>query len=239
MMNVEGAYAMNKSYSLLVVDDDTAIVQLLKLYLDQQGFRVLIAGNGLEALALIDKEKVDLILLDIQMPELDGYETCKIIRKKTYVPIIFMSSRRHVEDKIKSLTLGGDDYITKPFDFIELEARIRAQIRSYQLNEKDEMRRIIHLHGLKVDLDKEICFVANERIPLSTTEMNILLTLVKDVNKVWSASELYDAVWGFDTPGDVQTIKVHMSNLRKKLHAAHPSESFIETVRGFGYKINK
>lgn len=224
-------------YKILIVEDEEGIRSLIQLFLENRGFIVFSAVNGEEALQLVQTDKPDLILLDIEMPQMDGFEVCKRIRQMMEMPIIFISSRRGVNDKIKSFDLGGDDYITKPFDFAELEARINANIRRYIDVKEHSPKRILRLKNLSIHLDSMECYVDGKLVHLSAREMEILLILAKHPNHVWSAEKLYDHIWGYDAAGDVQTIKVHISNLRKKINEHVADVNYIETVRGFGYKI--
>ncbi|MBO1005292.1 response regulator transcription factor [Pseudogracilibacillus auburnensis] len=224
-------------YKILIVEDEEAIRSLIQLYLENRKFIVYPVVDGKEALCIVQNKKPDLILLDIEMPQMDGFEVCQKIRKIMNVPIIFISSRRGVTDKVKSFEIGGDDYITKPFDFVELEARINANIRRYSATKKIEQNNILRFNQLEIHLESFECYINGEQIQLSTREMEILIILAKNPNHVWSAESLYDRIWGFESAGDVQTIKVHISNLRKKLNNHLPSLDYIETVRGFGYKF--
>lgn len=225
------------NHKILIVEDEEAIRGLIQLFLENREFIVYPAENGEEALRIIQEEMLDLILLDIEMPDMNGFEVCTKIREVLNVPIIFISSRRGITDKVKSFELGGDDYITKPFDFMELEARICANLRRYADTKKAEENNIIRINSLEIHLDSFECFINREKIQLSTREMEILIILARNPNHVWSAEKLYDHIWGFESIGDVQTIKVHISNLRKKLNQHIPSANYIQTVRGFGYKF--
>lgn len=222
---------------IVIIEDEEAIRGLLTLFLENRSFEVYQAASGEVGLELVQKLKPDLILLDIEMPTMDGFEVCAKIRAMMNVPIIFISSRRTLEDKVKSFDLGGDDYLTKPFDFAELEARILANIRRYAASEADEQRNILRFHDVMIDVDQFECYVKGEKVPLSARELKILIVLAGRPNHVWSAEKIYDHIWGYDSVGDVQTIKVHISNLRKKLQQYTDDVDFIETVRGFGYKV--
>lgn len=224
-------------WKVVIVEDEEAIRGLIQLFLENRSFIVFPASNGHEALRVVREEKPDIVLLDIEMPEMDGFEVCKKIREMTNIPIIFISSRRAVSDKVQSFELGGDDYITKPFDFVELEARINANIRRHSETIKPEETNKIRVKQLEIDLDSYRCYVGGNIIQLSTREMEILIMLTKNPNRVWSAEKLYDHIWGFDSYGDVQTVKVHISNIRRKINEQIPGETYIETVRGFGYKM--
>lgn len=224
---------------ILLVDDEAGIRELVYLYLKKKGYQVLAAGDGDEALQLVRTEKPEIILLDIEMPGLDGFEVCKLIREHTDAPILFISCRRASLEKIKGFEVGGDDYITKPFDFAELEARIRANLRRNKWHEKEpESMDILKFDDLEIHLDSCEIYLKGELVSLFTKEMQLLLLLAKRPNQVWSTEQLYDHIWGFESAGHIQTVKVHISNLRRKLEKdpAHPR--YIQTVRGFGYKFS-
>lgn len=233
----EGTIRMKKD-KILLVEDEEGIRKLIQLYLEKCGYIVFPAENGEDALQIVDDENPDLILLDIEMPKMNGFDICKKIRQKVNVPIIFISSRREVTDKVKSFELGGDDYITKPFDFEELEARIKANIRRYIESEDRHHKNVLKYKNLEINLDSYECFIDGNLLTLSTREMEILILLAKNPNQVWSAEKLYDHIWGFDSYGDIQTIKVHISNLRRKLAPYASPPGYIKTVRGFGYKLS-
>jgi len=222
---------------ILLVEDEQGIRELIQLYLENREYSVIPAENGRKALQLTESEKPDLILLDIEMPGLDGFEVCQKIREILDIPIIFISSRRDVLDKIKCFELGGDDYITKPFDFAELEARIRANLRRYQEGRKKQLTNILKFGDLTIHLDSYECYLHKRRVPLSTKEIQVLILLAKRPNQVFSAEQIYDQIWGFDSVGDIQSVKVHISNLRRKLEENSTNQTFIRTVRGFGYRF--
>lgn len=210
---------------------------MIQLYLENREYTVISADNGRKALHLTDAEQPDLILLDIEMPGLDGFEVCQKIREILDIPIIFISSRRDVLDKIKCFELGGDDYITKPFDFAELEARIRANLRRYQEGKKKHSANVLKFGALEIHLDSFECFLHKELVTLSTKEMQVLILLAKRPNQVYSSEQIYDQIWGFESTGDIQAVKVHISNLRRKLERKPTNTTYIKTVRGFGYRF--
>lgn len=210
---------------------------MIQLYLENREYTVISAENGRKALHLTDAEQPDLILLDIEMPGLDGFEVCQKIREILDIPIIFISSRRDVLDKIKCFELGGDDYITKPFDFAELEARIRANLRRYQEGKKKYLANFLKFGALEIHLDSFECFLHKEPVTLSTKEMQVLILLAKRPNQVYSSEQIYDQIWGFESTGDIQAVKVHISNLRRKLERKPTNTTYIKTVRGFGYRF--
>ncbi|WP_217587110.1 response regulator transcription factor [Lentibacillus saliphilus] len=219
--------------TILVVDDEAGIRELMQLNLENKGYRVLTARNGDQALRLATLENPDLIILDIEMPGQSGFEVCQQLRREMTVPIIFLSVRREVIDKVKCFELGGDDYITKPFDYTELEARIRANLRRYQQFESE--KNLLEYDELTIDLDQYQCYLNGEPVTLSAKEMQLLVQLAKHPNQIWSAEQLYDHIWGFDSVGELQTVKVHISHLRRKLEKDPTNPKYIRTVRGFGY----
>lgn len=224
---------------ILLVEDEQGIRELIQLYLENREYTVISAENGRKALDLTDAEQPDLVLLDIEMPGLDGFEVCKRIREILDIPIIFISSRRDVLDKIKCFELGGDDYITKPFDFAELEARIKANLRRYREGKNKKSANILKFGALEIHLDSYECYLNKKLITLSTKELQVLILLAKRPNQVYSAEQIYDQIWGFDSTGDIQAVKVHISNLRRKLESGSSSPTYIKTVRGFGYRFSE
>lgn len=226
-----------KKEKILLVEDERGIRELLQLYLESKAFTVIPAENGKNILETMKIERPDLILLDIEMPEVDGFTVCEMIRGISSIPIIFISSHRDVLDKVKSFELGGDDYMTKPFDFVELEARIKANLRRYQESQYKKESHILRYGNLELHLDSYECYLNRLPIVLSAKEMQVLLLLAKHPYQVFSAEQIYDQVWGFESVGDVQAVKVHISNLRKKLYEDSSEPTYIQTVRGFGYRF--
>lgn len=223
---------------ILIVEDEIDIRELVALYLENSGYLVSIAGDGEEALAITRRELPQLILLDIEMPRMDGYEFCRRIRADHAVPIIFLSSHRGISDKIRCFELGGDDYITKPFDFRELKARIEANLRRYQIVESSAHRdktTKIQIRDLVVDMQRYQFFIRGKPIELSTKEAQLLMLFVRYPNRVWNADQLYDHVWGLESTGNIDTVKVHISNLRRKLESDPARPQYIQTIRGIGY----
>lgn len=222
--------------TILIVEDEIGLRELIQLYLMKKGYRVLVASDGEQALKVIEKEKPHLIILDIEMPGMNGFEVCKQIRAKMTLPILFLSSRRDVSDKIKCFELGGDDYITKPFDFGELEARMKANLRRYQQVDRDNPMSDILTYGeLEIHPSRNQFFRSGESVVLSVKEGQLLILFAKSPNHVWSAEQLYDRIWGIDSTGNIETVKVHISNLRRKLERDPSDPQYIQTVRGFGY----
>lgn len=227
---------------ILIVDDDSDIREILELYLTKEGFNIVCATEGAEAVNIIDRFKPDLILLDIMMPGLDGYETCQVIRKKTNAPILFLSAKEDDIDKILGLRIGGDDYITKPFSPGVLVARVKAHLRRNRLaslpGESSTKRKVFEFPGLLIDMDSCIVRVNGEPISLPAKEYQLLCLLSQNIEKVFSVEQLFQQIWGENSLGDNRTVMVHISNLRKKIEPDPSKPMYILTVRGIGYKFN-
>jgi len=221
----------------MIVEDDVGIREMTQKYLEAKGYRVIPVESGEAALEVISADQPDLILLDIELPRLNGFEVCKQIRKSFVVPIIFLSVRRDVADKVKSLEIGGDDYLTKPFEFSELEARIRANLRRHQPISDTKKLNILKYGELEIHLDKFACYLNNKLIHLSAKEMELLIHLAKNPNQVWSHEQLYQHIWEVNGTSNINTVKVHISKLRGKLEKDQTNPRFIRTIRGFGYKF--
>ncbi|RPF52223.1 response regulator transcription factor [Aquisalibacillus elongatus] len=219
--------------TILIVEDEEGIREMTKLYLEGKGYSVLAAENGQKALNVIQDVSPQLILLDIEMPDMNGFEVCQEIRKQLIVPIIFLSVRRSTMDKVKCFELGGDDYMTKPYVFDELLARIQANIRRYQYSPESDDR--INCGSLEIDLNHYKCYINGKPVHLYIKEMELLVHLVKHPNRVWSHEQLYDQIWNLDATGNIETVKVHISNLRRKIEEDPMNPKYIKTVRGFGY----
>lgn len=223
-----------EKHTIMIVEDEDGIREFTLKFLIKEGFNVVPAKNGEEALKLLKTIEPDLILLDIEMPGMDGFSVCKEIRKQLSVPIIFLTVRRDTMDKVKCFELGGDDYVTKPFDFQELHARINANIRRYY-NTTQRQHNTLTFGPLEIHLDSYKCFLDGKEVELSTKEMELLLLLAQHPNQVWSQEQIYDHIWSLDATGNIDTVKVHISHLRRKLEVNQRKTQFIKTVRGFGY----
>ncbi|MGP7819349.1 response regulator [Niallia sp. 01092] len=231
---------------ILIVDDDDDIKEVLRLYLHKEGFQIFCAHNGYEALTIMDMQEPDLIFLDIVLPDLDGFEICQLIRKKTDVPIVFLSSKEEDIDKILGLRIGGDDYITKPFSPGVLIARIKSHLRRSRQhrsklndNKKNETREsVLSFPELSIDLESCVVKRNNTTISLSTKEFQLLCLLAKNPDRVYPIEQLFQNIWGEDSLGDNRTVMVHISNLRKKIEIDPSKPMYILTVRGIGYKFN-
>lgn len=228
---------------ILVIDDEPAINKLVCSYLTKEQFLPLSAYTGEEALTLLKKEKPDLIILDVMLPDTEGPALSLEIRKFSDVPIIFLSCKTQEIDKIIALSAGGDDYMTKPFMPGELIARIKAHLRRQNSLLRDtatRMNNIYEFEGLKVDFDTHELFIRGEEISLTTKEFEILKLLIENPRKVFPASQIFESVWKTNCMGnDAKTVMVYISTLRKKLEQHPESPSYIISVRGVGYKFNQ
>lgn len=229
------------NFNILLAEDDEDIVKLLKLYLENEGYVVLWAKDGVEASEIFDKEKVDLALVDIMMPRMNGYELTKYIRKKSNIPIIILSAAQLDSDKILGLNLGADDYMVKPFNPLELIARINANLRRfYKLgNVKDADDGKLSIGELTLDTHMLTLEKKGVPINLTATEYKILVMLMKSPGRVFTKMQIYEEVNGDYYANDDNTMMVHISNLRDKIEDDPKNPRYIKTVRGLGYKIEK
>ncbi|MDG5786030.1 response regulator transcription factor [Evansella sp. AB-P1] len=224
---------------ILIVEDDGDIRELTSLYLNNKGYEVLTSGDGYDALNKLNNENPQLVILDILLPGMQGYEICEKIRLNSDVPILFLSCKRDSADKVKGLEVGADDYITKPFDLAELEARVKANLRRNKLQSFSSNNNRIAVFGhLEIDFNSYDVYVEGKKIALFKKELKLLLLLVENPNQVFSAEQLYDQIWGIDSLGDLKTVMVHVSNLRRKIEKDPTKPKLIQTVRGFGYKFS-
>jgi len=230
---------MTSQGSILVVDDDPQIREVVRFAVSREGFRVSEAGNGRDAVAAFERDPVDLIILDILMPEMDGTEVCRAIRRRSSVPIIFLSSKDDEVDRILGLELGGDDYVTKPFSPRELVARVRAVLRRGAAAREGESSheaagRIVH-GRLALDLDRYVATWDGAEVVLTATEFGLLRTLAGFPGKVYTREELMERAYAYDNVVSGRTIDSHIRRVRRKFAAAGGEP--IETVHGLGYKV--
>lgn len=228
---------MRRQTTILVVDDDPDIRQLVHLYLKQEGYRLLHAENGEEAWKTIQGEPVDLIVLDLMMPGTDGLELCACIRKTKVMPIIMVTAKAGDLDKIRGLSLGADDYVTKPFNPLELVARIKAQLRRYQTYPSPPQPDVHTVGSLQVDVEKRQIWVEGRPIQLTPREFDIVALLVAHPGRVFSAEAIYQQVWGEPLFTSNNTVMVHIRNIREKIEASPRDPVYIKTVWGVGYKM--
>jgi DNA-binding response OmpR family regulator len=225
---------MDKKANVLIIDDDQNICELITLYAEKSGYLVKAANNGVEGLEMFYNSQYDLVILDIMMPEMDGWEVCKEIRKFDKTPIIMLSGKGENYDKLKGFDLGIDDYIVKPFDPNELMARIRAILR--RTNEIFDVYEIVELPLLKIDPIQYKVICNRHEIVLPPKEMELLYFFASNSNRVFTRQQLLDQIWGLDYEGDVRTVDVHIKRIREKLGEPNPYW-MIKTIRGVGYKF--
>ena len=226
---------MNKTKKILIVDDDTNICELLRLYIEKDGFDTAIAYNGTQALKLFEQDKPDLVMLDIMLPELDGWQVCREIRKTSQVPVIMLTAKGDDMDKILGLEYGADDYITKPFNILEVKARIKAIIRRSSKKNHKESDGLEVYGSLKVDSMGKRVYIKDKEISLTTREYELLSLLVRNPRKIYSRDNLLHEVWGAAYPGDARTVDVHIRRLREKIEETPSDPAFIHTKWGVGY----
>ncbi len=227
-------------YRILRAEDDDDIRGLLKLYLENNGFEVLLAKDGREAIKLAENEKPDLALLDIMMPGADGYRVMKEIRKSSNLPVLFLTAKDQDYDKVLGLNLGADGYLTKPFNPLEVTAYIQSSLRRfYQLGsgKKETFSQILEVGDLRLDLEQMRLEKGGEEIELTPTEFKILSRLMKTPGRVFTKAQLYESISGGFSESDDKTMMVHISNLREKIEEDGKNPQYIKTVRGLGYKI--
>lgn len=223
---------------ILIVDDDKEIVQLIAIYLQNEGYKISRAFNGEEALAFFEKEKIDLIVLDVMMPKVDGMEVCRILREKNHVPILMISAKTEDIDKITGLMSGADDYLTKPFNPLELVARVKTLIRRTYLYQEERVEdEIIKVGSLEVNKTFHTAKVSGRSIPLTSKEFAILHIMVSNLGRVYSSEEIFELVWKDTYYSSNNTVMVHISNLREKLEK-ELGYKLIKTIWGVGYKID-
>lgn len=223
-------------YKILIVDDDENICELLNLYLKKDGFDTLIANDSKKAIEYAEKYSPDLILLDIMLPVLDGWQVCREIRKTSTVPIIMLTAKGETFDKILGLELGADDYITKPFDTKEVIARIKAVLRRVNDNDKQNKIEEVRFDKLTINLTNYELVVNGNQIDTPPKELELIYHLASNPNRVYTRDQLLDEVWGFDYYGDSRTVDVHVKRLREKLENVS-NEWSLKTVWGVGYKF--
>ena len=222
--------------SVLIVEDDKNIQELLQLYLEKEGYAVTLAGDGGQGLAKFRTIKPDLVLLDVMMPVMDGWEVCKAIRSESRTPVIMLTAKGELDDKITGLKAGADDYITKPFEMRELIARIEAVLRRSEGTTVEIKSRRLVFDKLIIDMDAFELYVDGKKVDTPPKEMELLFYLASSPNRVYTRNQLLDEVWGFDYFGDSRTVDVHVKRLREKLEGV--SEKWcLRTVWGVGYKF--
>ena len=223
------------SSKVLVVDDEDHIVELARLYLSREGYEVEGVGDGAQAMTRFSQLKPDLVVLDIMLPGTDGLTICKEIRKHSQVPIIMLTARDEVTDKVVGLEVGADDYLTKPFHPQELVARAKALLRRARV--EPDAPKLIRAGRLEVDLERHEVRHGSAKVQLRPKEFDLLALLARHPGRVYQRSELLDLVWGYDFPGYTRTVDVHVQQVREKLATAGISDPSIQTVWGVGYRL--
>lgn len=228
--------------AILVVDDEEEIADLIEVYLKNEGYQVYKYYNAGDALDCLSQQTVDLALLDVMLPDMDGFSLCRVIREKWFFPIIMLTAKVEDSDKIKGITLGADDYITKPFNPMEVMARVRAQLRrvnKYNLAQtQPETKEYYEISGLEVNPENHVCKLYGKEIPLTPLEFSILLYLCRRRGNVVTSEELFEQVWKEKYLDSNNTVIAHIAHIREKLHENSRKPKYIKTVWGVGYKID-
>ncbi len=227
--------------NILVCDDDREIVDAIEIYLSQDGYKIFKAYDGAQAIELLKKEDIQLLIMDIMMPQLDGIRATLKIRENSSIPIIILSAKSEDTDKILGLNIGADDYITKPFNPLELAARVKSNLRRYtslgSLNA--ENKAVFRVGGLIINDDTKQVTVDGETVKMTPIEYNILLLLVKNQGRVFSIDQIYESIWNEDAIGADNTVAVHIRHIREKIEINPKDPRYLKVVWGVGYKIDK
>ena len=227
-------------YNILVCDDERDIVSALKIYLEAEGYGVFTAENGQEALEVLERQEVHLVLLDIMMPVMDGMQAAVRIRERSNVPLIFLTAKGEDMDKVLGLNIGADDYVTKPFNTVELLARVRSQLRRYlQLGASPQKSGVLAIGGVRLDDKSKSVTVDGEEVSLTPTEYDILKFLMENAGQVFKPGEIYRRVWKDAPFGSESTVAVHIRHLREKIEINPAEPRYIKAVWGQGYKMER
>jgi DNA-binding response OmpR family regulator len=224
---------------ILIVDDEPAVTDLLAYNFRKAGYEILLAGDGREALKIAGEAAPDLILLDLMIPEVDGLDVCRELRKTSQVPIIMITARGEEIDRVVGLELGADDYVCKPFSVRELMARVKAVLRRGQKGDEDTGNLLIGRGGLRLDIESRTATVGAAAIDLTRLEFDLLHILLLNTGRVLTRERLLEQTWGYDFTGDTRAVDSAVKRLRAKLRAASAESDSIETVRGVGYRLNR
>lgn len=227
-----------QKHRLLVVDDEWNMRNLIKIYLRNEPVQITEAQNGREAFEFIEREPFDLVILDIMMPDIDGWEVCRAIRRKSNIPILMLTARTDVKDVVRGLNEGADDYLTKPFVPEEFVARVHALLRRTKLNQEDKQRKLV-FKDLVIDDDAKVVYVKGERINLTRKEFELLFLLASQPNRVFTREMLLDRIWGPEHIRDDRTVDTHVKNIREKFRKKNLSYDPIQTIWGIGYQFEK
>jgi DNA-binding response OmpR family regulator len=224
---------------ILIIEDEVTIAELQRDYLTIDGYDVQIEKTGDGGLAKAKKEEFDLIILDLMLPNIDGFEICRKIREVKNIPVLMVSARKEDIDKIRGLGLGADDYITKPFSPSELVARVKAHISRYErlVGSKENKSTTINIRNLVIEKDSRRVWLESNEIVFTGKEFDLLLFLAENPNRVFSRDELFDKIWGMDACGDISTVTVHIKKVREKIEMDTSKPQYIETIWGIGYRF--
>jgi two-component system OmpR family response regulator len=228
-----------KEKTILIVEDDKPLLDVLKYHLSKEGYNIVTALDGSQALEAARKSQLDVILLDVMLPKIDGFEVCRILRKEMTVPILMLTAKDSDIDKVVGLEIGADDYLTKPFSMRELVARIRAMLRRSEMvgAKPPESGVPIRVGELEIDTARRRASVSGSALKLTAKEFDLLLLLAENKGIVFSREQLLDKVWGYDYPGDTRTVDVHVRWLREKIETDPGKPRYLITMRGVGYKL--
>lgn len=226
---------------ILIVEDDLSIAELQKDYLELSGFEVSVCTDGVQGLNTIKEKEFDLIILDIMLPKIDGFSVLRSIQEDKDIPVLLVSAKKEEIDKIKGLSLGADDYITKPFSPGELVARVKSHIQNYERIKSKftpkSKNNVIAIRGLEIIKDSRQVLINGTEVNLAQKEFDLLLYLAENPNRVFSREELFEKIWGFDALGDTATVTVHIGRVREKIESSPSDPQYIETVWGAGYRL--
>ena len=220
---------------ILVVDDEKEIADLLEVYLTNDNYAVYKFYNGTDALRCIEKNDIDLAILDVMLPDTDGFRLCQKIRENFYFPVIMLTAKIEDNDKIMGLTIGADDYITKPFNILEVKARIKAIMRRTTKRKEPAGSPVLIKGNMKIDCESRRVFIGEREINLTAKEFDVLELLAMNPNKVYSRENLLNLIWGYDYPGDARTVDVHIRRLREKIEVNPSEPKYVHTKWGVGY----
>ena len=224
---------------ILIIEDETSIAELEKDYLELSNFEVQIEENGRRGLERALEEEFDMFILDLMLPDMDGFEICREIRREKNVPILMVSAKKDDIDKIRGLGLGADDYITKPFSPSELVARVKAHLARYEtLTSADQAKNDeVKIRGIRIDKTARRVWVNDEEKPFTSKEFDLLTFLAENPNRVFSKEELFSTIWGMEPEGDIATVTVHIKKIREKIEYNAAKPQYIETIWGVGYRF--
>jgi len=228
---------MARNNRILVVEDDRNLLDTLNYNLNKEGYTVTVALDGAQAIELARREKPDLIILDIMLPKMSGFEVCRILRKEMTVPILILTAKAEETDKIVGLEIGADDYMTKPFSLRELLARVRAMLRRAKMVAMQSEGAPLKVGDIEVDIARHLVTLSGERVELTPKEFDLLAFLARNRGLVFSREQLLEKVWGYDYAGDTRTVDVHIRWLRQKIEPDPDQPKHLITVRGTGYKL--